>query len=286
MKSTYRLNNSLEIPVIGLGASVIPFRLNKLSAWKMTKRQMQIYHYAIHRGCRLFDTSYAYGQSVKILGKAIKNAQRSELCIMAKISNAQQRAGNIEKALESLLRELRTDYIDLLLLHWPQTETYVSSWLQMEKLYQDGRVRGIGVSNFHQHHLEELQKVSDIIPVVNQIEVHPLLTQKPLIHYCNNRGIQVVSYSPLGRMHDVLIKSKPLRMLSEKYRRTVPQIILRWNIQLGLIPIPRTLTKEHWDEFANIFDFALTEAELDLIDSINENIRLRYNPDTCDFSIL
>ena len=282
-----KLNNGLEIPAIGLGASIIPYRVKSWKNRKMAWRQMQIYLYAIKNGCRLFDISYAYGKSAKILGEAIrKTKQRSEICIMAKISNAQQRTGNIERAMESLLQELQTDYIDILLLHWPQTDTYVPSWVQMEKLYRDGRVRGIGVSNFHQHHLEEIKRVSSTIPVINQIEVHPLLTQKPLIEYCNSQGIQVVSYSPLGRMHDVLIKSKPLRELSAKYNRTVPQIILRWNIQLGLIPIPRTLNKDHWREFTDIFDFSLSEEEVAWIDSINENIRLRYNPDTCDFSIL
>jgi len=280
------LNNGLEIPEIGLGSSIIPQK-KTWENYKLAKRQQQLYLDAINCGCRLFDTSSAYGKNEDILGNVIsKTEKREDMFLMVKISNAEQRDGNISVAYDNALNRLKTDYIDLLLLHWPQTETFERSWLQMIKLYKKGRVKAIGVSNFHQQHLNSLAKVSDIVPAINQIEIHPLFTQKPLIDYCQKRGIQVVSYSPLGRMHDVLIKNKHLRDLARKYRKTVPQIILRWNIQLGIIPIPRTLSLNHYKEFINIKDFELSQEEILRIDSINENIRLRYNPDTCDFSIL
>lgn len=281
-----KLYNGVEIPELGLGSSIIPTS----GGWKnkvVANKQKKLYQYAMAHKCYLFDTSSAYGDNEKVLGDVIaKSKKRESMFLMVKISNREQRTSNIQKAFDDALAKLNTDYIDLLLLHWPQTGTFVSSWKQMADIYKAGKVRAIGVSNFHEHHLEALAEDSDIVPMVNQIEVHPLFTQKPLIEYCNQRGIQVISYSPLGRMHDVLIKSKPLRELSKKYHKTVPQIILRWNIQLGLIPIPRTLNPEHFDEYMNIFDFMLTDEELKQIDSINENIRLRYNPDTCDFSIL
>lgn len=279
-------NNKMVLPEIGLGSTIIAPKHN-WNSFKIAYKQKKLYMHAINSGCRLLDTSSAYGKNEEILGEVIKKTgKRSELVLMVKISNSEQRTGNIKNAFENALKKLNTDYIDLLLLHWPQTETFTQSWLQMVDLYNAGKVKSLGVSNFHQHHLEELSTVSDTIPAVNQIELHPLLTQKPLVEYCTQRGIQVISYSPLGRMHDVLIKSKPLRQLSKKYNKTVPQIILRWNLQLGIIPIPRTLSIDHYDEFMNIFDFELTDDEIAQIDSINENIRLRYNPDTCDFSIL
>lgn len=280
-----KLNNGVEFPVIGLGAAIVP--QGKLKSRKIAKAQKNIYHYAMEKGCCLFDTSSAYGRNEDILGEVLaKRKERDKAFLMVKISNREQREGDIAKALDSALTRLRTDHVDLLMLHWPQTETFVDSWLQMEKLYKAGKTRALGVSNFHEHHLDTLAQAASVIPAINQIEVHPLFTQKPLIECCEKRGIQVVSYSPLGRMHDVLIKARPLRMLAKKYHKSVPQIILRWNIQLGIVPIPRTTNPHHFDEFMNIFNFELTPEEMAQIDALNENIRLRFNPDTCDFSIL
>lgn len=280
-----KLNNGVEMPAIGLGAAIVPKDLLKGRA--AAADQKRIYEYAMERGCHLFDTSSAYGRNEDILGDVIfKKKSREKQFLMVKISNREQREKDIPGAVDAALKRLKTDYIDLLLLHWPQTETYVASWISMEKLYHAGKARALGVSNFHEHHLDRLAEASEVVPAIDQIEIHPLFTQKPLIESCRQRGIQVVSYSPLGRMHDVLIKAKPLRELSQKYRKSVPQIILRWNIQLGIVPIPRTTNPKHFDEFMNIFDFCLTDEEMLRIDGLNENIRLRFNPDTCDFSIL
>lgn len=280
-----KLNNGVEFPEIGLGAAIVPY--GRLKNFKKAQAQRSIYRYALEKGCRLFDTSSAYGRNEEILGEVLmKQHQRDNAFLMVKISNREQREGNIAKAVDSALTRLRTDHLDLLMLHWPQTETYIDSWLQLEKLYKAGKTRALGVSNFHEHHLDALAEVASVVPAVNQIEVHPLFTQKPLIACCEKRGIQVVSYSPLGRMHDVLIKARTLSLLAGKYQKSVPQIILRWNIQLGIVPIPCTANPAHFDEFMNIFDFSLTPEEIAQIDALNENIRLRYNPDTCDFSIL
>lgn len=280
-----KLNNGVEFPIIGLGAAIVPY--GRLKNYKIARAQRNIYQYALEKGCHLFDTSSSYSRNEDILGDVLlKRKERDNAFLMVKISNREQREGNIAKAVDTALTRLHTDHLDLLMLHWPQTETYVDSWLQLEKLYKAGKTRALGVSNFHEHHLDALAEAATVVPAVNQIEVHPLFTQKPLIECCKTRGIQVVSYSPLGRMHDVLIKARPLRMLAKKYRKSVPQIILRWNIQLGIVPIPCTTSPAHFDEFMNIFDFALTLEEIAQIDALNENIRLRFNPDTCDFSIL
>jgi diketogulonate reductase-like aldo/keto reductase len=282
---TLKLNNGVNMPVLGLGAGIIP--KHKFRGYRDARAQKAIYDYALRKGCALFDTSSAYGRNEEILGSVIKKHNcRDRMFLMVKISNREQRSGNIKIALENALRKLNTDYVDLLLLHWPQTGTYVDSWIQMTDIYREGKARSIGVSNFHVHHLDEIAKVSDIVPAINQFEMHPLFTQKPLLDVCRERNIQPVSYTPLGRMHDVLINSRTLRDLSKKYHKTVPQIILRWNLQLKVIPIPRTTKAQHLDEFLNIFDFSLSDDEMNAIDAVNENIRLRYNPDTCDFSIL
>ena len=125
-----------------------------------------------------------------------------------------------------------------------------------------------------------------VIPAVNQIEIYPLFTQEPLRNYCKEKGIQIMAYSPLGRMHDVLMKSKILREMVEKYKKTVPQIILRWNLDSGLAIIPRTLSIEHFTEIMDILNFTLTNEDIKAIDAVNENIRLHFNPDTVDYSIV
>ncbi len=280
-----KLNNGVEIPEIGLGAAIVSGKGWK--GYQAARAQAKIYEYALAHQCKLFDTSSSYGRNQEILGRVLqKTRSRDKAFLMVKISNREQREGSIETALDKALTTLNTDHVDLLMLHWPQTDTYVDAWLQMEKLAAAGKARALGVSNFHPHHLDALAAASHTVPAVDQFEMHPLFTQKPLLKCCRDRGIQVVSYSPLGRMHDVLIKAKTLRELARKYKRTAPQIILRWNVQLGVIPIPRTTTPAHFDEFMGVFDFALTDEEMAAIDALNENIRLRYNPDTCDFSIL
>ena len=156
----------------------------------------------------------------------------------------------------------------------------------MLKLYDEGYIKALGVANCHQHHIEELLKVSEVIPAVNQIEVHPLFTQKTLIEYCQNKGIVVEAYTPIARFDDRLVRLPLLKRIAQKYNKTIVQIVLRWHIQNGLIPIVRSLNKKRQLENISIFDFKLTADEMDSIDRININARVRYDPDNCDFSIL
>ena len=284
---TYLLNNGCRIPAIGLGSSIVPKNKSPQTE-ALAKRQMDIYEYAMNRyPGLLYDTSSSYGKNEEILGQAIKNGgMRSKIFLVVKISNHEQRQGNIRQAVETHLKILNTDYVDMLMLHWPHPGTFLRSWKTLEQLYSEGYASSLGVSNFHQHHLQQLLEYANIIPAVNQIEIHPLFTQAPLIAWCRKLNIRPMAYSPLGRMHDVLIKAKILRDLAKKYNKTVPQIILRWNIMKGLITIPRTCTPRHLDEFMSIFTFKLTDQEVGAINSLNENIRLRYNPDTVDYTIV
>lgn len=172
------------------------------------------------------------------------------------------------------------------MFHWPVTGYYEAAWKEMVKLYQEGYCKVVGVANCHKHHLEKLFSVSDIIPAVNQIEVHPLFTQKELIRFCWNNNIAVEAYTAIARFDDRLMRLPLLKNIADKYNKTIVQIILRWHIQTGVIPLVRSLNFKRQQENINIFDFQLTKEEMKAIDGININSRLRYDPDNCDFSIL
>lgn len=284
MKTTI-LSNKMQVPLLGLGANGIWGEKAKHS--DLAKNQYDIYTYALKAGCRLFDTSAAYGYNEEILGEALAAVgNRKEVLLMTKISNPAQRKYRVRQDLENSLRRLQVDQLDILLLHWPQTGTFVDAWLELEKLYNEKLVRAIGVCNCNKHHIEEILHRAHIVPMINEFEVHPLFTQDALINYCRYHDIQVVAYTPVGRMHDVLIKAKPIRELAAKYLKTPVQIILRWHWQFGRVAIPRTVNPAHFDEFMDVQNFALTEKELCWISSLNDNIRLRYDPDSCDFNIL
>ena len=268
------LNNGLKMPIMGLGT----YPLNR---FKLIKAMW----YAHKNGCISFDTSSAYGNE-RWLGigiKILKIFGAKNIFITTKLSNASQRKGNIREALLDSMQRLDLKYIDLYLMHWPNPETYIESWKEMEKLYQEGLVKAIGVCNFHEHHLEKLLKVAEVIPVINQIELHPLLTQVPLKTYCESKGIKIQSYSPIARMNPKLIENNILVSIAKKYKKSVPQIILRWNIENNIITIPKSGSKNRIIENFNIFDFGLTAEEINDINNLNEDFRVRYNPDTVDY---
>ncbi|MDD4817134.1 MAG: aldo/keto reductase [Victivallaceae bacterium] len=270
------LNNRVKIPQLGLGT----YPMNGMELIKATIR-------AVHLGYECFDTSAAYGNEYYLSwGLRLCMKRRKKLFIITKVSNKQQRRGNIRSALLESLEKLHTDYIDLYLLHWPNPDTYIDCWRQMEELYRDGLVRAIGVSNFHAHHLDRLLSKATVIPAVNEIELHPLLSQQPLVDYCTKLGIKIICYSPLARMDNKLMKNDVLLHLAECYGRQVPQIILRWNIQKGYATIPKSSKKERLRQNLEIFNFELTHDEMEQIDNLNCDYRVRYDPDHCDFTKL
>ena len=267
------LNNGIHIPSLGLGT----FPLN----WSLLK----IIPNAYRLGYRAFDTASAY-RNERMLGLALKLFPRSTYCVTSKLSNSDQRKGNVRAALNGTLSRLKLKTLDLYLMHWPQTETFLDCWKQMEALYQEGLVGAIGVCNFHEHHLEKLLTIADVVPAINQIELHPLLTQQPLVDYCSSRGIAIEAYSPLARMDSKLIENHVLKSLAIKYQKNVPQIVLRWIVQSGFLTCPKSSNKRRLEQNIQIFDFSLTEEEMALINGLNENYRVRHNPDTADFSKL
>lgn len=282
-----KLRNGMSVPMIGLGANGI-WGGSEIRNSELAKKQYEIYQYAMSSSkCKLYDTSGAYGWNEEILGNAWRDSvKRENVILMSKVSNNAQRKGNIREALELSLKRLETDFLDIYLIHWPQTGTFIDTYLQMEQLYEEGLVKAIGVCNFNIHHIEELMQKASIVPMINQFEMHPLFTQDSLVNYCKYKDIAVMAYSPIARMHDVLIKSKPIYELAQTYHKTPVQIILRWHYQCKHIVIPRTTKQKHLDEFFDIMEFELSEKEIAWISSLNQNIRLRYNPDNCDFSRL
>lgn len=290
------LNNDVEIPLIGIGTGIISLGGTKsviadivLRRGKEVKnacKLKKVIQEALALNCIMFDTSKAYGKSEQILGNAIKEHKRKNVFVITKLTNTDQRKGNVRQALIDSMKTMGVDYIDLFLMHWPQTDTYLNCWVQMEELYKEGLVRAIGVSNFHKHHLDKLLSIASVVPAINEIERHPLLSQEELINYCEKHGIRIIAYTPIGRMHEKLNTNPTLIDLSRKHQKTIAQIILRWHFQQEVISIPHTFKVERLREYINIFDFELSEDDMIEINNINENFRLRYNPDNCDFSKL
>ncbi len=296
------LSDGTKIPEIGLGPGSVGYtprpkqgrRNIFFRAWnKFIVRPMKRRRYleavisAINNGFRLIDYSAAYGDG-KLIGKAIRSSgvKREDITLTTRVSNGAQFKGNIEDEFFAQLKNFGTDYVDILMFHWPVTGCYEDTWLKMIELKTKGYCRILGTANCHAHHLNALEKVSGVLPLVNQFEVTPLFTQKDLIAFCRERNIQVESYAPLARFDDRLMRLPVLKEIAEKHSKTVTQVILRWHIQLGLIPIVRTLNISHQKENIDVFDFTLTDEEMTKIDSININARVRYDPDNCDFRIL
>ena len=270
------LNNGMEIPWIGLGT----FPMRDLECENAIKT-------AARCGYSLFDSATSY-RNAEAVGKALKQAfsKREDYVLMTKLANYQQRNGNVREALTESLRYLGLDYVDIYLLHWPNPGTYVECYQQMEELQKEGLIRAIGVSNFHEHHLEELFKYTSTMPAINQVELHPLLSQKPLAEFCERKGIKMVSYSPFARMDENLFSNEVLLRIAEKYHVKVTQIIVRWNYQHGYVVIPKSANISRQMENISVQDFELTKEDMQEIDGCNENYRVRHNPDTCDFKRL
>lgn len=270
------LNNGIKMPMIGMGT--FPIKGFKLAL---------IVRKAVKMGYCSFDTSSAYGNE-KWLGRGIRfcGKSRSDLFITSKLSNRDQRKGNVKRALQNSMSRLGVKYLDLYLMHWPNPETFLDSWKQMEDLYKEGMVRAIGVCNFHEHHLERLLEIADIIPAMNQIELHPLLSQTRLVGFCENYGIHITAYSPLARMHKKLIENEALIDIANIKGKTVPQIILRWHYQHQYVLIPKSSSSVRLKQNISILGFSLSDDEMSSIDNLNIDFRVRHNPDNCDFSKL
>jgi methylglyoxal/glyoxal reductase len=231
---------------------------------------------------RRLDTAAIYRNEVGV-GKAIaaSGIPRNEIFVTSKLWNDDIRAGTEAAAFQSTLDKLKLEYCDLYLIHWPIKGRIIESWSALEKILNTKRVRAIGVSNYHENHLESLRKTWGVVPAVNQVELHPMLQQRSLRKYCAKHGIAVQAWSPLmqGKFAGVSVLEK----LAKKHNRTVPQIILRWNLQSDILTIPKTVSASRMAENANIFDFELSREDLLLIESIQEEKRFGPDPENFDF---
>lgn len=242
---------------------------------------------AIKNGYRFIDYSSAYGRE-DLINKAIKvsGIKREDLILTTRVSNKAQFTGKIRDEFFGSLKKYGVDYIDVLMFHWPVTGHYLDTWNEMIKLKKEGYCKIIGVANCNEHHINNIISNSFESPSINQIEIHPLFTQKPLVKFCKGKKIQIEAYTPFARFDDRMTRLPLLKNMCIKYKRTLAQLILRWHIQNGIIPVFRSLNNKRLMENINIFDFKLSDEDIRAIDSININSRLRYDPDNCDFSIL
>ncbi|WML28288.1 aldo/keto reductase [Neobacillus sp. OS1-33] len=269
LKDTTTLSNGVKMPWMGLGV------------FKVTEGEevIQSVKAAIKNGYISIDTAAIYGNEEGV-GQAIKESgvPREELFITTKLWNSEQGYESTLAAFETSMNKLGLDYLDLYLIHWPGKDKYKDTWKAFEKLYKDGRVRAIGVSNFLVHHLEDLLSSAEIKPMVNQVEFHPHLTQKELLAFCKNEGIQLEAWSPLKQGQ--LLSEPVLEDLAHKYNKSVAQVILRWDLQHGVVTIPKSIKEHRIIENANIFDFELSAEDMDKIDGLNQDSRAGSHPDT------
>lgn len=226
-----KLSNGLEIPQIGVGT------------WTLRgETARQNVRMALEAGFRHIDTAQAYDNEAEV-GQGITDSKvsRQDIFVTTKVATNIMREGreSIRQSIEESITKLQTGYIDLLLIHWPVKDCVKDTWQVMEECVREGKVRSIGVSNFNRHHLDDLFSYAEIPPVINQIEVHPLLTQEENIAYNQQLGIQVEAWGPFGQGDIDVVGHPLLQSLAQKYQKTASQIVLRWIVQRGLITIPR-----------------------------------------------
>lgn len=263
------LNNGIKMPQLGFGV------------WQVEDDQATAaVSKALETGYTSIDTAMIY-QNEKGVGKALKETTvpREELFITTKVWNSDQGYGNTLRAFEESLERLGLDYVDLYLIHWPTPEfdNYVDTYKALEQLYKDGRVKAIGVCNFEIEHLERLLAECDIPPVLNQVECHPYLAQNELKEFCAKHDIFVEAWSPLDQGGEVLT-DETIQKIAEAKGKSPAQIVLRWHLQNGTIVIPKSVTPSRIEENFNVFDFELTEAEMNEISGLNKDRRKGAHP--------
>lgn len=233
---------------------------------------------AIDTGYRHIDTARIY-QNESGVGRAVRacGVPREQLFVTTKVWTEDIRAGRVKEAFERSLGLLGLDYVDLYLAHWAIPGKVVSTWKAMESLLAGGRVRAIGVSNHLRPHLDELLAAADVVPAVNQIEFHPYLQSKPLVAFCHEKGIQPEAWSPL-MVGGAVLRDPTLVEIARRHGKTVAQVILRWDVQSGVVTIPKSVHADRIAENAAIFDFALSDAEMNAIAALERNERNGPDP--------
>lgn len=270
--SKVKLYNGYEMPCLGLG-------VHRAKAGEEVETAITC---ALKTGYRSIDTA-TYYQNEQSVGKAIieSGVPREEVFLTTKVWNSDQGYRSTISAFELSLERLQTNYLDLYLIHWPQNQQTPETWKAMEELYRKGQVRAIGVCNFLVRHLKSLMEKSSVKPMVNQFEFHPELVQPDLLQFCKDQQIQPEAWRPImkGRVNELAL----LKQLSEKYQKSPVQIVLRWDIQKGVVTIPKSVTPERIIHNANVFDFELSSDDVAKIDRLDRFARMGEDPEEFNF---
>lgn len=276
MKHSFKLLNGVEIPAIGFGTY-------KIEAGETTEKSVKA---AIACGYRHIDTASLYMNEVDV-GKAVRTCgvAREDLFVTSKVWDTEQGYEKAAKSIDDSLARLDIGYIDLMLIHWPIPEGFegdwaaqdLDTWRAFEQAYKDGKLRAIGVSNFMPKHLKPLLEKCEIIPMVNQMEIHPSYPQEETVKFCQNRGIVMEAWSPLARGLD--LEEDTIRIIAGIYNKTPAQICLRWAFQKNIITLPKSTNPERIRDNKKIFDFEIAKEEMQLIDSMRHDNRVSRHPD-------
>lgn len=254
-----KLNNGIEMPILGFGV----YQVEPSETEKVVSEALQV-------GYRSIDTAAAY-ENEEAVGKAIKNSgiARDKLFITTKLWVQDTGYENTKKAFEKSLKKLRLDYLDLYLIHQPFGD-YYGSWRAMEELHKDGRIKAIGVSNFHPDRLIDLILHNEVVPAVNQIETHPFNQQITTQRFLKENGVQIESWGPFAEGKNDIFNNQILKTIAQKYNKTTAQVILRWLTQRDVVIIPKSVNKNRMEENFSIFDFELTKEDMHEIQKLDE----------------
>lgn len=280
LSSSYTLSNGVNIPAVGFGT------------WQAPNGEVAVaaVEHALKVGYRHIDTAAIYGNEESV-GQAIKNSglPREELFITTKLWNADHGYEETLRAFDQSLARLGLDYLDLYLIHWPVPfemrhcweEKNAQSWRAFEELYEAGKIRALGLSNFMPHHIEALLKTAKIKPMLNQIKLHPGLLQAQAVEYCKKHDILLEAWSPLAS--GKIFENEQMKALSAKYNKSIAQICVRWCLEKGFLPLPKSVTAARIEENADVFDFTLSPEDVALLDTIKVEGSEVPDPDNRDF---
>lgn len=272
IKGTFELHNGVKMPYLGLGT----YQSDN------EREVVEAVSHALEIGYRHIDTASVYANEEGV-GRGIieSSIAREDIFVVTKVWNSDQGYESTLEAFEASLGRLGLTYLDLYLIHWPVRGKYKDTWRALEKLYHEKRIRSIGVSNFMKHHLEDLLIEAEVVPMVNQMEFHPYVVQQDLVDFCTSKGIQYEAWSPFmqGKVFTLDICNE----LAKKYNKSVAQVILRWNLQKGVITIPKSVKKERIESNADIFDFEISAADIAYLDRLDRSERIGPDPDNFDF---
>ncbi|WBW95114.1 aldo/keto reductase [Oceanirhabdus sp. W0125-5] len=265
------LNNGIEMPLLGFGT----FKIEDGEQVKAAVKE------ALNAGYRHIDTAAVYGNETGVgAGIMESGVEREEIFLVSKVWNSDQGYEETKKAFQESLDKLKTDYLDLYLIHWPK-ELNKETWRAMEELYEEGKIKAIGISNFKPHHIKELMETAKVIPTVNQVEFHPQFIQEKTIDFCNEHNIKTIAWGPL--MQGDIFKIPLMKEIAEKYKKSIAQVTLRWAYQMGVATVSKSINPERIRNNFDILNFEISKEDMARIAELNTGERIGPDPDKIDF---